>query len=54
MGEFLVKDTLQIDPAGFIYAFNNLIASIHHSDFQLFARQVCDSHLALAFEDGLE
>ncbi|CAD8067620.1 unnamed protein product [Paramecium primaurelia] len=51
----LVKDGLKIkDVDGFIYAFNNVIASINHEDFNEFANKTCDSELVKGFETGLK
>ncbi|CAD8074826.1 unnamed protein product [Paramecium sonneborni] len=50
-----VKEGLNIkDPDGFIYAFNNVIASINHEDFTEFANITCDSELVKGFETGLK
>lgn len=50
----LAKDALKIEnPEGFVYAFNNLIASINHEDFIEFANKTCDPQLVTAFESGM-
>ena len=46
---------MKIDnPEGFVYAFNNLIASINHEDFLEFANKTCDPELVKAFESGMK
>ncbi|CAD8070276.1 unnamed protein product [Paramecium sonneborni] len=51
---FVTEDLNMKDPDGFIYAFNNVIASINHEDFIEFANQTCDSELVKGFQTGFK
>lgn len=50
----LITKEYEFDESGFIFAFNNLISSLHHEDFYEFAQKTCDPQLVEGFKNGME